>query len=237
MDYEFLLLEFQQPSGADGKLVLVGRPKSPEAASARDRALFHKPLSLPTAFTRRVHMSDSHGRFRVRRGEVEIEYEGPNFIQEYRAALAYFGIVIGAQTRLEDVSPETLPVPAMEPQTASHSHESPTLMLSGIQRPKMESDFQRPGFGLGSPGPILHQSDNSTSRGEKAHPSRGLVFNIVARPNQLLESETGLQSTELRKETKPLIENISHNAEAAYPTGMANDDKFKDVLKRLGLAI
>ena len=51
MDYEFLLLEFQQPSGADGKLVLVGRPKSPEAASARDRALFHKPLSLPVLST------------------------------------------------------------------------------------------------------------------------------------------------------------------------------------------
>src|SRR5437879_1960993 len=166
MDYEFLLLEFQQPSGADGKLVLAGRPKSPEAASARDRALFHKPLSLPATFARRVHMSDSHGRFRVRRGEVEIEYEGPNFIQEYQAALAYFGIVFGAQTRLEDVSSETLPVPVMEPQTASHSPESPTLMLSGIQRPKMERGLEMPVFGLPSPGPALHQSDNSTSKGE-----------------------------------------------------------------------
>ena len=182
-------------------------------------------------------MTDSHGRFRVRRGEVEIEYEGPNFIQEYKAALAYFGIVVGAQTRLEDVSSETLPVPAMEPQTASHSRESPTLMLSGIQRPKMERGLERPGFGLGSPGPTLHQSDNSTSKGEKAHPSRGLVFNMIARPNQLLESETGLQSTEQKKETKPLIENRFHNAEGAYPTGIANDDEFKDVLKRLGLAI
>jgi hypothetical protein len=182
-------------------------------------------------------MSDSHGRFRVRRGEVEIEYEGPNFIQEYKATLAYFGIVFGAQTRLEDASSETLPVPVMEPKTASHSLESPTLMLSGIQRPKMESDLQRPGFGLGSPGPTLHQSDISTSKGERANPSRGLVFNMLARPNQLLESETGLQSTEQQKETKPLIENRSHNEEVAYPTGMANDDKFKDVLKRLGLAI
>jgi hypothetical protein len=60
---------------------------------------------------------------------------------------------------------------------------------------------------------------------------------MLARPNQLLESETGLQSTEQKEETKPLIENRSHNAEGAYPTGMAKDDKFKDVLKRLGLAI
>ena len=47
-------------------------------------------------------MSDSHGRFRVRMRELEIEYEGPDFVQEYKAALEYLGMMGGAQTRLED---------------------------------------------------------------------------------------------------------------------------------------
>jgi len=182
-------------------------------------------------------MSDSHGRFRVRRGEVEIEYEGPNFIQEYRAALAYFGIVFGAQTRLEDASSETLPKPVVKPQTASHSPESPTLMLSGIQRPKMEIELERPAFGLRSPGQTLRQSETSTSKGVEANASLGLVFNVLNRANQRLERETVSQSPERQQKTDSRIENRSHDAEGTYPTGMANDDKFKDVLKRLGLAV
>src|SRR5207302_4938772 len=156
----------------------------------------------------------------------------PNFIQEYRAALAYFGIVFGAQTRLEDASSETLPKPVIKPQTASHSPESPTLTLSGIQRPKMEIELERPAFGLRSPGQTLHQSETSTSKGVESNASLGLVFNVLDRANQRLERETVSQSPERQQKTDSPIENKSHDAEGAYPTGVANDDKFKDVLKR-----
>jgi len=101
----------------------------------------------------------------------------------------------------------------------------------------MESELEKPVSGLESRGPTLHQSENSASKGEEANPSPGLVFNVLGRANQSHERETGLQSIEQKKETSPLIENRSHNAEGKYPTGMLNDDRFKDVLKRLGLAI
>jgi hypothetical protein len=182
-------------------------------------------------------MDDSHGRFRVRRGEVEIEYEGINFVQEYRAALAYFGIETGVQTRLEDASSETLPEPIMKPQTASHSAESPALMLSGIQRPKMESELERPAYGLRSRSPTTHQSERSTSKGVEANAPLGLVFNVLDRTNQRFERETVSQSPEQEQNTDSSIENRAHEEAEAYPTGMAKDDKFKDVLKRLGLAI
>ena len=181
-------------------------------------------------------MDDSYGRFRVKRGEVEIEYEGINFVQEYRAALAYFGMVAGAQTRLGDASSEILAKPVMKPQTASHSSEAPTLMFSGIQRPKMESELERPASGLRGPGPTLQHSETSSTKGVEANASLGLVFNGLDRANQRVERETVSQNPEQKQETDSLIENTPHDAPETYPTGMAKDDKFKDVLKRLGLA-
>ena len=181
-------------------------------------------------------MSEAHGRFKVRKGEVEIEYEGFNFIQEYKAALAYFGIMSGAQTRLEGSAPETQPERAMKPQTASHPLESPALWFSGIQRPEVASDLKQPEFGFESPGATLHQPKNSATESQEAGPSQGLVFNVLTRANQRAEREIELESPE-PKQTKPSTESASPNGEGAYPTGMAGDDKFKDVLKRLGLAI
>ena len=57
----------------------------------------------------------------MKRGEVEIEYEGINFIQEYRATLVYLGIVGGSKTKLEDTGFEAPPNRVVKPQTASHA--------------------------------------------------------------------------------------------------------------------
>jgi hypothetical protein len=181
-------------------------------------------------------MSESHGRFKVRKGEVEIEYEGVDFIQEYKAALAYFGITRGAQTRLGDSASETQPERAMKPQASSHPVEPPALWFSGVQRPEFASEVKKPESSFESPGPTLHQPENPASEGKEASASHGLVFDVLTRGSQRTERKTELQTPE-PKDTKPSTEDRSPNGEGAYPTGMENDNKFKDVLKRLGLAI
>src|SRR6266550_1847637 len=100
-------------------------------------------------------MSDSLGRFRVRKGELEIEYEGPDLIREYKAALAYLGIVSGAQTRLEDTGFEALPKQAVKHQAASHPPMALPPSLSPTGGPTM------------SPSPTLPESGNSASKSEE----------------------------------------------------------------------
>jgi hypothetical protein len=182
-------------------------------------------------------MSDSHGRFRVRRGELEIEYEGPNLIQEYRAALAYLGFVDGAQTRLEDTGFEALPERAVKAQTAPHLPISLATSPSGMQTTMMESELEKSEVGLESRGLSSQESERSASRSEDANPSHGLLFSVLGRANQDSGRENEHQSTEPKTETYPSLEKITHNSDGAVPGEMLIDGKFKDVLKRLGLAI
>src|SRR5437016_13545148 len=117
-------------------------------------------------------MSDSQGRFRVRRGELEIEYEGPDFVREYRAALAYIGIAGGAQTRLEDAGFEALPEQGAKHQAASHPPMTLAPLLSRTDGPTT------------SPSPTLLESGNSASKSEEAKTSFDLMFDAMGRANQ-----------------------------------------------------
>jgi hypothetical protein len=167
---------------------------------------------------------------------LEIEFEGPGFIQEYKAALAYLGIAGGAQTRLEDTGFDALPKQAVKHQAASHPPMTLAPLLSSMKGSKVESEFEKSEFGIESQGHSLQEYESSASQSEAAKPSQYLQFSVLGRDDQLHERGVQPQSTERTKETNPPFEIKSDRKEGAFPSGM-NDEKFKDVLKRLGLSL
>jgi hypothetical protein len=181
-------------------------------------------------------MSDSHGRFRVKRGELEIEYEGPGFVEEYNAALSYLGILRGAQSRLEDVGFEAIPKQAVERQSASHPPMKLAPLLSGTRGSKVGTEFEKSEFGIESQGHSLKEYGSSPSQGKQAEQTQFLQFNTHSHESRRPEKETEPQSAEPARETNRLFEGKSRDAEGVVPSGKLNDDKFTSVLKKLGLS-
>ena len=209
-------------------------------------------------------ISDQHGRFRVRRGELEIEYEGPNLVQEYQAALHYLNIVDGAQTRLGNTEAEVMPKHVMKPQPVIASSPEPSVALSYVEMARRESAPPPPAaFDMEGQGPNSTQAPVSLGNpDEGVNPSEDLLFKALARaarrPGREREEESPAQSGEERTEEsalqseeqtaepaaepkpsfqeKPLFQDKPPESEGAVPKDKYSDDKFKSILKRLGLS-
>jgi len=202
-------------------------------------------------------ISDQHGRFRVRRGELEIEYEGPNLVQEYRAALQYLNIVDGAQTRLGNTESEVMPKRAVKPPTALASPPEPSVALSYVEMARRESEpAPPPAFDIEGQGPDSMQASEMSlgNPDEGANPSEDLLFKALARAARRPGGESAEESAEERTEQsaeqtaepaadskssfqeKPLFQDKPTESEGAVPKEKYTDEKFKGILKRLGLS-
>ena len=213
---------------------------------------------------------------------MEIEYEGPNFVQEYRAALEYLNIADGVQTRLGDTENEFMPKHMqMKPQKALPSSPPPpaaapvlTLESMGIHldKPKPAEEESEPAhseYDLENPGLGSMQSSSEESAME-SHPDGGLdsseslLFRALERASRGSSRETSTREPveEERKpepkveeskplfedkppqtegavpssNTRPLFEDKPPQTEGAVPPDKLSDDRFKGILKRLGLA-
>ncbi len=193
---------------------------------------------------------------------MEIEYEGPNLVQEYRAALEYLNIVDGAQTRLGDTESEVSPRRVMKPPTALASPPEPSVALSYVEMARRESEPAPPPPAFDMEG----QSPNSTQAPEMSlsNPDEGgnqsedLLFKALARAARRpggesaeegaeeRTEESGVQSGEQTAEPaaeskplfqdRPLFQDKPAESEGAVPKEKYTDDKFKGILKRLGLS-
>ena len=192
-------------------------------------------------------MDDSHGRFRVRRGELEIEFEGPNFIQEYKAALEHLHIVDGAQTTLGDTDFEVSPRREAKQPKSSASPPEPSGALSYVEMAKEESAKANQEYDLENPGPSPPQSHIDQSE--------DLLFRALARATHRPEQETPAPSAEQGSEhkhetpapsaergsehkegSKPLFDDKKPESEGAVPSDKYPDERFKEILKRMGLS-
>jgi hypothetical protein len=205
-------------------------------------------------------ISDQHGRFRVRRGELEIEYEGPNLVQEYRAALHYLNIVDGVQTRLGNTESESMPKRVMKPSAALASPPEPSVALSYVEMAKMETERSSPpAFDIEGQGPTSMQApETSLSNPDVGvNPSEDLLFKALARAARRPGRDGAEESAEERTEEiavesgetaeqaaeskpsfqeKPLFQDKPTESEGAVPKEKYTDEKFKGILKRLGLS-
>jgi len=206
-------------------------------------------------------ISDQHGRFRVRRGELEIEYEGPNLVQEYNAALHYLNIVDGAQTRLGNTESEVMPKRVMKPQPAPASPPEPSVALSYVEMAKIETErAQPPAFDIEGQGPNSMQAPEVSlgNPDEGVNASEDLLFKALARASRRPGRESAEESAEERTEEsavqsaeqtaesevepktsfqeKPLFQDKPTESEGAVPKEKYTDEKFKGILKRLGLS-
>ncbi len=193
---------------------------------------------------------------------MEIEYEGPNLVQEYRAALEYLNIVDGAQTRLGDTESEGKPKHVMKPQAALAPTPEPSVALSYVEMARRESEPAPPPPAFDMEG----QSPNSTQAPEMSlsNPDEGgnqsedLLFKALARAARRpggesaeegaeeRTEESGVQSGEQTAEPaaeskplfqdRPLFQDKPAESEGAVPKEKYTDDKFKGILKRLGLS-
>ena len=201
-------------------------------------------------------ISDQHGRFRVRRGELEIEYEGPNLVQEYKAALHYLNIVDGVQTRLGNTEAEVMPKLLMKPQPSMASSPEPSVALSYVEMARRDSAQSQPAYDIEGHGQSsTHASEMSASNpNEVVNPSEDLLFKALARASGHRERESVEEKAEPMAEPmeepqeepaeeakpklqdKPLFQDKPPESEGAVPKDKYSDDKFKDILKRLGLS-
>jgi hypothetical protein len=174
-------------------------------------------------------LTSPNGRFRVRRGDLEIEYEGVNFVQEYGAALRYLGFA-EAQTRLEETEPQPAEnnrsgsaIRASSSPSASPSSPPPILISkAGSGESTREDDLES--RGLDSIGPLERQVDDTTAAGASPDetPFDAFLRRIARGP------KGGGESAEPKPESGEAI------SEGATPT-TPGDDKYKQVLKRLGI--
>jgi hypothetical protein len=171
-------------------------------------------------------MTSPAGRFRVRRGEMEIEYEGLNFGQEYRAALRYLGIADEAQTGLEEM--ESQPADTNRGPSAIGASLSPSALPSSpspIMVPKVGSGESIREHELESPrldsiDPPERKADDATEAGA---PSDETPFDAFLR-----RIARGPKGREEKAESE------QGAGQGATPTTQG-DDKYKEVLKRLGI--
>jgi len=173
-------------------------------------------------------MTSPNGRFRVRRGDLEIEYEGVNFVQEYGAALRYLGIADEAQTRLEETEPQpaeinrgTSKIGAPLPPSQSSS-PSPILMSkAGSGESTRERGLESPGLDSNAP-PERNAGGSEAGAASEETPFDAFLRRIARGP------KGGGGSAE------PMPESGQPASEGATPTA-PGDDKYKEVLKRLGI--
>jgi hypothetical protein len=205
-------------------------------------------------------ISDQHGRFRVRRGELEIEYEGPDIVQEYRAALKYLNIVDGDQTRLGSSESEVMPKRVMKPHPVMTPTPEPSVALSYVEMARQESaQATPPAYDIEGQGQQSMQApETSLSSTEGGNASEDLLFKALARASHRPGRESVEENTEERREErsvhdaeqtaepateskpsfqeKPLFQDKPTESEGAVPKEKYTDEKFKGILKRLGLS-
>ena len=184
---------------------------------------------------------------------MEIEYEGPNLVQEYNAALHYLNIVDGAQTRLGNMESEVMPKRVMKPQPAPASPPEPSVALSYVEMAKMETErAQPPAFDIEGQGPNSMQAPEVSlgKPDEGVNASEDLLFKALARasrrPGRESAEESAVQSAEQTAEPtvepkpsfqeRPLFQDKPTESEGAVPKEKYTDEKFKGILKRLGLS-
>ncbi len=160
---------------------------------------------------------------------MEIEYEGLNFGQEYRAALRYLGIADEAQTGLEET--ESQPADTNRGASAIGASLSPSALPSSpspIIVPKVGSGesirehLESPG--LDSIDPPERKADDDAEAGA---PSDETPFDAFLR-----RIARGPKGSDERAETKAESGQVA--GQGATPTTQG-DDKYKEVLKRLGI--
>jgi len=199
-----------------------------------------KPTSTPRDV---VQMTTPNGRFRVRRGDLEIEYEGPNFGKEYVDALRYLGIADKAQIDLDET--ESLRAhtnsgpPAIGPSLSTSAlPSSPSAIIvstaGGVESTRAH-DLES--HGLDSSSPPERKADDTTEAGAPSEetPFDAFLRRIARAPEGSEEraepkAKSGLSVSEDATPTAP-GRSIS---EGATPSGQG-DDKYKEVLKRLKL--
>jgi len=175
-------------------------------------------------------MNSPNGRFRVRRGDLEIEYEGVNFVQEYGAALRYLGIADEAQTRLEET--ESQPADINRGHSAIGSSLSPSapssspspIVMSKVGSGESTGEHDLDNHGLDSIGPPERKADDNTEAGAAPEETPFDAF--------LRRVARGPKGSGERAE--PKAESGQAASEGATPT-TPGDDKYKEVLKRLGM--
>jgi hypothetical protein len=175
-------------------------------------------------------MTSSNGRFRVRRGDVEIEYEGVDFVQEYGAALRYLGIADKPRTGMAERESQPADInrgpsanSLLSPPSVAPSSSSPIVMSKlGSGESTREHDLES--TGLDSIGPPERQAGETT---EAAARSDETPFDAFLR-----RVSQGRKGSEERAEPKvesgePASEGVTLPAQG--------DEKYKEVLKRLGI--
>ena len=163
---------------------------------------------------------------------MEIEYEGLNFGQEYRAALRYLGIADEAQTGLEETESQPADTDTDRGPSANGASLSPSALPSSpspIMVPKVGSGESMREHELESPrldsiDPPERKADDATEAGA---PSDETPFDAFLR-----RIARGPKGREERAETK--AESGQAAGQGATPTTQG-DDKYKEVLKRLGI--
>ncbi len=174
---------------------------------------------------------------------MEIEFEGPNFLQEYKAALEHLHIVDGAQTTLGDTDFEVSPKHEAKHHKAPASPSEPSGALSYVEmakeeREKEEREEERekaePVYDLENPGPTPTQEG-------QVNPAEDLLFRALARATKHPEPESAPppaeQSSEQKEGSKPMFDDKkTPETEGAVPTDKYPNDRFKEILKRMGLA-
>ncbi len=161
---------------------------------------------------------------------MEIEYEGLNFGQEYGAALRYLGIGDEAHTGLEETESKAADINKGPPAIgASLSPSAPPSSPSRIMMSKVgsgkstrEHDLETPG--LVSIDPPERQADDTPEAGA---PSDETPFDAFLR-RVARGSKGGGERAE------PKAESGQAASEGATPT-TKGDDKYKEVMKRLGI--
>ena len=164
------------------------------------------------------------------RGDMKIEYEGPNIGQEYDAALRYLGIADEAQTGLEERESKAADINrgpsaigaslSLSPPPSSPSR----IMMSkvGSGESTREHDLETPG--LDSIDPPERRADDTTEAGT---PSDLTPFDSFLR--RIARGPKGGG-----ERAEPKAESGQAAGQGATPTTQG-DDKYKEVMKRLGI--
>ena len=166
----------------------------------------------------------------MRRGDLEIEYEGANFVQEYGAALRYLGIADKARTGMEERESQPAVInrgpSAIDPslsRSAPPSSPSPIIM-SKVGSGESTREHGLESHGLDSIAPPERKAGDTPEGGAA---SEETPFDAFLRRVARGPKGSG-EKAEPKAETAPAA------SEGATPT-TPGDDKYKEVLKRLGM--
>ena len=164
------------------------------------------------------------------KGDMEIEYEGLNFGQEYGAALRYLGITDEAQTGFEETESKAAEInkgpsaigASLSPPAQSSSPSRIMMSKVGSGESTREHDLESPG--LDSIDPPERQADDTTEAGA---PSDLTPFDAFLR--RVAQGPRGGG-----ERAEPKAESGEAAGQGATPTTQG-DDKYKEVMKRLGI--